>query len=80
MKKLVLLIMLIMSNSAFSTNADNPHILISDNYIGYDHDDDHHDDDDDHSALPINDYLYLLLILGCVYAFKTKNNKTSFKK
>ena len=78
-----------MCTSAFSINADNSHLLISDNYIGYDHDydnddedcdDDEDDDDDDHSALPINDYLYLLLILGCVYAFKTKNNKHSFKK
>jgi hypothetical protein len=89
MKKLLLLILLIICTSAFSINADNSHLLISDNYIGYGHDcDDDHDDDDedddedddDHPGLPINEYIGLSLVLGCIYAFKIKNVKTSFKK
>jgi hypothetical protein len=96
MKKLLLLILLIIGTSAFSINAGNSHILVSDNYIGYsrdcddddddhdddddddDHDDDHDDDDDDdddHPALPINGYVGVLLILGCMYIFKTVNNE-----
>ena len=93
MKKLLLLILLIICTSAFSINANNPHILISDNYTGYgndgddhDYDDDDHDDDDDddddddNPAMPINDYVNLALVLGCIYAFKNKNVKTSLKK
>ena len=89
MKKLLLLILLIMCTSSFSINADNSHLLISDNYIGYDHDyddndedcdDDDEDEDDDHSALPINEYIGLALVLGCIYAFKIKNVKTNLKK
>ena len=45
-----------------------------------DDDDDDHDDDDDDDffddecppATPIDDYINLVLVLGCVYAFKTK--------
>jgi len=89
MKKLLLLILLIICTSAFSINADNSHLLISDNYIGYGHDcdddydddeDDDEDDDDDHPGLPINEYIGLALVLGCIYAFKIKNVKTSLKK
>ena len=46
-----------------------------------DHDDDDDDDDDDDffddeeaPPAPIDDYVNLALVLGCVYAFKTKNN------
>ena len=94
MKKLLLLILLIIGTSAFSINADNSHLLTSDNYIGYgndddddhddddddDHEEDDDDDDDDHSALPINEYIGLALVLGCIYAFKIKNVKTNLKK
>jgi hypothetical protein len=71
--------MLIICASGFSINADNSHLLISDNYIGYGNDDDcddddHDDDDDDNPALPINEYIGLALVLGCIYAFKTKNS------
>ena len=47
-----------------------------------DHDDDDffEDDDDEAPAALVNNYLYLLLIVGCIYAFKTKNIKTKFKK
>ena len=87
MKKLVLLIMLIMCTSAFSINVESPHLLTSSNHRDCDDDedddddhDDHHDDDDDDDdddapALPINGYAYILLIVGCIYIFKTTSNK-----
>lgn len=54
-----------------------------DNDHGGDDDDDDdffEDDDDEAPAALVNNYLYLLLIVGCIYAFKTKNIKTKFKK
>ena len=85
-KKLVLLIMLIMCTSSFSINAGSPHLLTSSNYrdCDDDEDDDHHDDededdddddDDDHPALLINEYAYLLLIIGCIFIFKSINDE-----
>ena len=77
MKKLVLLIMLIMCTSAFSTNVENPHLLTSSKHSDCDDhddddddDDDHDDDDDDNPALPITDYLYIIAIAGVLYAGK----------
>ena len=79
MKKLVLLIMLIMCTlSSFSINVESPHLLTSSNYRDCDDDDDHHDDeddDDDDAPALINGYAYILLIVGCIYIFKTTSNK-----
>ncbi len=83
MKKVLLMIMLIMCTSGFSTNTKSPHLVTSSNYRDCDDDDDEDedegddddDDDDDHPALPINGYVDVLLILGCIYIFKTINNE-----
>ena len=88
MKKLLILIMLIICTSAFSTNVDTPHLVTSSEYSDCDDEDDDHDDegedvddddddddDDDHPAFPINGYACLLLIAGCIYIFKSTSNK-----
>ena len=108
MKKLLLLILLLLSIDMYS-NDKNTHKPYKDDFKDYyededddededdndDHDDDEEDDNDDHDddeeddcdddddfppTAPINDYINLALVLGCVYAFKTKNTKTSNKK
>lgn len=85
MKKVLLMIMLIMCTSGFSTNTKTPHLLTSSNYRDCDDDnddkrEDDHDnedegEDDDHPALPINRFGCLLLIIGCVFIFKSINDK-----
>lgn len=80
MKKLILLIMLIMCTSTFSANVESPNLLTSSEYSDCDDEDDHDDDDDDdddHPALPINGCACLLLIVGCIYIFKTTSNKNN---
>ena len=73
MKKLLLLILLLLSIATYSKD-DNKYNY-NDDEDDNDHDEDCDDEDDFPPTAPINDYVNLLLVLGCVYAFKT-----SFKK
>jgi hypothetical protein len=83
MKKVLLMIMLVMCMSGFSTNTKTPHLLTSSNHRDCDDDeddegeDDHDDDDDDDDtpALPINGYVGVLLIIGCIFIFNSVSNK-----
>jgi hypothetical protein len=80
MKKVLLMIMLIMCTSGFSTNTKTPHLVTSSNHRDCDDDEDDEgedddDDDDDHPALPINGYVGVLLIIGCIFIFSSVSNK-----
>jgi len=78
MKKVLLMIMLIMCTSGFSTNTKTPHLVTSSNHRDCDDDDDDEgedDDDDDTPALPINGFGWLLLIVGYMFIFESINNE-----
>jgi len=75
MKKVLLMIMLIMCMSGFSTNSKAPHLLTSSNHRDCDDDEDDEGEDDDHPALPINGFGWLLLIVGYMFIFKSINNE-----
>jgi hypothetical protein len=78
MKKVLLMIMLIMCTSGFSTNTKASHLLTSSNHRDCDDDEDDEDDDDDDDdapALPINGFGCLLLIVGYMFIFKSINNE-----